>query len=169
MSVPGYGIEVERACVQSRAARGALNTSLEAIPSSSRALRRRSFSRRLIVELIAWKELAMLRRLLLLVSLACMMAPGCSKNDSAPADCAGGYECPDRVSDCGNLPYPERPECEEACYEGRCCERRDGEWSVTILDCQRSVDAGTDAMVDAMQDAGAPQDAGATGTQAATR
>lgn len=101
-------------------------------------------------------------RLLLLVSLVGMMAPGCSKNDSAPADCAGGYECPDRVSDCGNLPYPERPECEAACYEGRCCERRDGEWSELVLDCRLPVDAGTDAMVDAMQDAGAPEDAGAT-------
>ena len=46
--------------------------------------------------------MTMLRPLILLVSLVSVLSPGCGKDSSssAPSDCAGGYECPDRVSDC---------------------------------------------------------------------
>lgn len=101
----------------------------------------------------------MLSRLIVIISLfsaAAMACSGCKDEDSAPADCADGYECPDNVYACF-VPYPQPfPEC-EVCYLGRCCERRDGEWRDVPVDCVRTPPG--DAGVDAMQDSGSTPDA----------
>lgn len=94
----------------------------------------------------------MLRVVLFFVMI---LSPGCGTKDDAPdtppADCAGGYACPEGVSGCNYYRDPERPECELACAEGRCCLYNDYYgWQPLVLDCAHPEVDAAPGPVDAM-------------------